>query len=108
MAAEAQEKKVKEEKKPKASAAVSAEAPKAAPPAAPPAPRVPADPRLRVLKKFHGKFLPKGILRDRFQAIMQRWNSGGNHGGVTVEELKSVLDGWKARHAKPQPRPPKA
>ena len=48
-----------------------------------------------MLKKFHGKFLPKGVLRDRHKAIMERWNSGEDHGGVTVEELKTLLDDWK-------------
>lgn len=66
-----------------------------------PAPRPPADPRLKVLKKFHGKFLPRGPLRDRHKALMQRWGSGEDHGGVTVEELKSLHDDWKAARAKP-------
>ena len=65
------------------------------------APRPPADPRLKVLKKFHGKFLPKGALRDRHKAIMQRWNSGDDHGGVTVDELKTLLDDWKGTREKP-------
>src|SRR5262249_32638827 len=65
------------------------------------APRPPADPRLKVLKKFHGKFLPRGPLRDRLKALMERWNSGADHGGVTVEELKSLHHDWKAARAKP-------
>ena len=65
------------------------------------APRPPADPRLKVLKKFHGKFLPRGPLRDRHKALMARWNSGEDHGGVTVEELKSLHDDWKTARAKP-------
>jgi hypothetical protein len=69
--------------------------------------RPPADPRLKVLKKFHGKFLPKGVLRDRHKAIMDRWNSGDDHGGVTVEELKTLLDDWRGTREKP-PRLPKA
>lgn len=69
--------------------------------------RPPADPRLKVLKKFHGKFLPKGVLRDRHRAIMDRWNSGDDHGGVTVEELKTLLDDWRGTREKP-PRLPKA
>jgi hypothetical protein len=69
--------------------------------------RKPADPRLKVLKKFHGKFLPKGVLRDRYKAIMDRWNSGDDHGGVTVEELKGLLDDWRGTREKP-PRLPKA
>jgi hypothetical protein len=63
-------------------------------------PRPPADPRLKVLKKFYGKFLPRGPLRDRHKALMARWNSGEDHGGVTVEELKSLHDDWKAARAK--------
>src|SRR4051812_27960473 len=98
MAAEAKEKKSKEP-----TGAPAAEAPKAAP--APPRP--PADPRLKVLKKFHGKFLPKGVLRDRYKALMERWNSGDDHGGVTVEELRGLLDDWKGTREKP-PRLPKA
>jgi hypothetical protein len=66
-----------------------------------PAPRPPADPRLKVLKKFHGKFLPRGPLRDRHKALMQRWDSGEDHGGVTVEELKSLYEDWKAARATP-------
>jgi hypothetical protein len=83
--------------KAKEAAAVAAEAP----------PRPPADPRLKVLKKFHGKFLPRGVLRDRHKAIMDRWNSGEDHGGVTVEELKSLLSDWRGTREKP-PRLPKA
>ncbi|MGE3821106.1 MAG: hypothetical protein AB7I30_16965 [Isosphaeraceae bacterium] len=71
------------------------------------APRPPADPRLKVLKKFHGRFLPKGVLRERHKAIMERWNSGDDHGGVTVEELKKLLDDWRGTREKP-PRLPKA
>jgi hypothetical protein len=66
-----------------------------------PAPRPPADPRLKVLKKFHGKFLPRGPLRDRHKALMQRWDSGEDHGGVTVDELKSLYNDWIAARAKP-------
>jgi hypothetical protein len=32
---------------------------------------------------------------------MQRWNSGEDHGGVTLEELRSLYDDWKASRAKP-------
>jgi hypothetical protein len=81
------------------------EAPKEAPAPAPPRP--PADPRLKLLKKFHGKFLPRGVLRDRYNEIMKRWNSGDDHGGVTVEELKTLLDEWRGTREKP-PRLPKA
>ena len=76
-------------------------------PAQPVAPAKPVDPRLKVLKRFYGKFLPKGVLRDRHKAIMDRWNSGEDHGGVTVEELKALLDDWLGTREKP-PRKPKA
>jgi hypothetical protein len=64
-------------------------------------PRPPADPRLKVLKKFYGKFLPRGPLRDRHKALMDRWNSGEDHGGVTVEELRSLHNDWKKAREKP-------
>jgi hypothetical protein len=66
-----------------------------------PAPRPPADPRLKVLKKFHGKFLPRGPLRDRHKGLMQRWNSDPEHGGVTLEELKSLYEDWLSVRRKP-------
>ncbi len=62
--------------------------------------RPPADPRLKYIKKFHGKFLPRGPLRDRLKALMARWTSGEDHGGVTVDELKSLYEDWKADRAK--------
>jgi hypothetical protein len=77
-----------------------------APKKAEPAPRAPADPRLKLFKKFDGKFLPKGVLRERHRAILERWNSGDDHGGVTVEELKTLLDDWRGTREKP-PRKPK-
>jgi hypothetical protein len=78
-----------------------AEAAAAEKPKAPPEPpRPPADPRLKLLKKFHGKFLPKGPLRERHKAIMARWNSGDDHGGVTAADLKALYDDWKAARAK--------
>jgi hypothetical protein len=70
-------------------------------------PKAPPDPRLKVLKKFHGKFLPKGVLRERHKAIMARWDSGDDHGGVTLEELKALLDAWRGTREKP-PRKPTA
>ena len=85
--------------KPEAAAAAAEKAPPPEKPKA--APRPPADPRLKFLKKFHGKFLPRGPLRDRHKALMQRWNSGEDHGGVTVEELKSLYTDWKASREKP-------
>jgi hypothetical protein len=66
-----------------------------------PEPRPPADPRLKVLKKFYGKFLPRGALRDRHKALMARWNSGEDHGGVTLDELKSLHGDWMKARAKP-------
>ncbi len=102
MAAETTEKPSKKAK----DAAPATEAP-AAPVAAPAAPRPPADPRLKVLKKFHGKFLPKGPLRVRQAEIMKRWDSGEDHGGVTVEELKALLADWRGTQEKP-PRKPTA
>jgi hypothetical protein len=83
--------------KSKGQADAAAEAPKAKPPAPP---RPPADPRLKVIKKFHGKFLPRGPLRERHKTVMARWNSGEDHGGVTVEELRSLLNDWKASRKK--------
>jgi hypothetical protein len=65
------------------------------------APRPPADARLKYMKKFHGKFLPRGPLRDRLKALMDRWNSGEDHGGVTAEELKSLYEDWKKARTKP-------
>ncbi len=67
----------------------------------PEAPRPPADPRLKFVKKFHGRFLPRGPLRDRHKVLFERWNSGEDHGNVTVEELKSLYTDWRASKAKP-------
>ena len=106
--AEAKAAKEKEKEKDKAKAKEGAEAAKGAKeakeekPKAPPRP--PADPRLKVLKKFHGKFLPRGPLRDRLKVLMDRWNSGEEHGGVTVEELKSLHNDWKVARQKPAKR----
>jgi hypothetical protein len=94
-----EEKKPKKPPKPAPEAAAEKEAPKEEKPK--PAPRPPADPRLKVLKKFYGKFLPRGPLRDRHKALMVRWESGEDHGGVTAEELKSLHEDWKAARAKP-------
>jgi hypothetical protein len=85
------EKKKTEKAQAEAAALVAAEAA----PKVEEAPRPPADPRLKVLKKFHGKFLPRGPLRDRHKELMTRWNSGDDHGNVTVEELKSLFNDWK-------------
>lgn len=86
---------------------MSTDAPAPAASPAPAAPRPPADPRLKVMKKFMGRFLPKGVLRDRHKAIMDRWNSGDDHGGVTLDELKGLLDAWRGTREKP-PRKPTA
>ncbi|APW63650.1 hypothetical protein [Paludisphaera borealis] len=65
------------------------------------APRQPADPRLKFVKKFHGRFLPRGPLRDRHTVLFDRWNSGEDHGGVTVDELKSLYSDWMVSRQKP-------
>ncbi len=97
-AAEAKPAKPAKEKKEKAPAEAAAPEPK--PAKAPEAPRPPADPRVKVLKKFRGKLLPKGPLRDRLNAIIVRWNSGEDHGGVTVDELKTLFADWKSAREK--------
>jgi hypothetical protein len=88
--------KAKEKEAGDAAAAAAAKEEKAKAP-----PRPPADPRLKFLKKFYGRFLPRGPLRDRHKVLMERWNSGEDHGGVTVEELKSLYNDWKASREKP-------
>jgi hypothetical protein len=94
-----QKSKPPKEKAAKPAPEAAVEAPKEEKPK--PAPRPPADLRLKVLKKFHGKFLPRGPLRDRHKALMTRWSSGEDHGGVTLEELKSLYADWKASREKP-------
>ena len=91
--------KAKEKAKKEADAAAAAAEPQAEKPKE--APRQPADPRLKFIKKFHGKFLPRGPLRDRHKQLMERWNSGEDHGGVTADELKSLYTDWKAAREKP-------
>ena len=98
-AAKAQEKDKAKKAKDKEAAAAAAAEPKEEKPKAPPRP--PADPRLKYIKKFHGKFLPRGPLRDRHMALMDRWNAGEDHGGVTVEELKALYTDWKTAREKP-------
>lgn len=100
---EKEQKKAEKAAKAAKAAKEEAAAAAAAPPAekAPEAPRPPADPRLKVMKKFHGKFLPKGPLRDRLKALMVRWDSGEDHGNVTVDELKSLYNDWKTARTKP-------
>jgi hypothetical protein len=93
---DAKPKKEKEKDKDKAAAA-AVEPPT---PKAPPPPRPPADPRLKVMKKFQGRFLPKGPLRERYKAILARWNTGENHSDVTVDELKTLLNDWRASRGK--------
>jgi hypothetical protein len=99
------EKEKEKEKKPKPSEAKAAEPAEPKEKAPPPKPRAPVDPRLKVLKKFHGKFLPKGPLRERYKTLITRWESGEDHGGVTVEELRSLLNDWRASRAKPARTP---
>ncbi len=70
-------------------------------PAGLPADVDPKDPRLKVLKKMTGRFLPKGPLRDRYKAIALRWKSDSDRAGVTVDELKSLLADWRASREKP-------
>ena len=98
-AAKAQEKEKAKKAKDKEAAAAAVAAPKEEKPKAPPRP--PADPRLKYIKKFHGKFLPRGPLRDRHKVLMDRWNGGEDHGGVTVEELKALYTDWKTAREKP-------
>ena len=100
-AAKAKEKAAKDKEKAAKDKAEAAATPK---PEAPKPERKPADPRARVLKKLHGKLLPKGELRDRHKAILARWNSGEDHGNVTAEELKALFDAWRAARTKgPKP-----
>jgi hypothetical protein len=102
-AAKAQEKeKAKAKAKEKEKEAAAAKESKEEKPKAPPRP--PADPRLKYIKKFHGKFLPRGPLRDRHKALMGRWNSGEDHGQVTMEELKALYTDWKTTREKPARR----
>jgi hypothetical protein len=83
---------------PAVAAAPAAEAPK----------RPPADMRLKVLKKFRGRFLPKGPLRERLKALMVRWDSSEDHGGVTFDELKALHNDWKASRVKGPKKKPAA
>ncbi|MDB5349890.1 MAG: hypothetical protein JWN86_1137 [Planctomycetota bacterium] len=104
-AAEAKKEKPKDKPakdKPKKKDAAPAETVAAAPaaPAAPAPPRAPADPRLKVWKKFQGRFLPKGPLRERLKEITTRWNANEEHDNVTVDELKSLHNDWKASQEK--------
>src|SRR5262245_1055369 len=106
---EAKEAKAKEKAKEKKAkdAAAAAEAPAAPAPKEAPAPRPPADPRLKVWKKFNGRFLPKGPLRERLKGLKTRWDSGDDHGGVTLDELKALLADWRASRTK-RPKAAKA
>lgn len=101
----AKDEKAPKEKKPKKVKVAEPAAPveaKAPPPPEPPRP--PADLRLKVLKKFRGRFLPKGPLRERLKALMTRWDSGEDHGGVTFEELKALHVDWKTVREKKRPK----
>jgi hypothetical protein len=65
----------------------------------------PADLRLKLVKRFENRYLPKGELRDRWKAIRAKWLADESHTGVTLEELKALKADWaKARAA----RKPKA
>ena len=44
--------------------------------------------------------VPKGPLRERHRELMKRWESGDDHGGVTYEELRALLDDWRADQAR--------
>lgn len=98
MSAEAAKEKKSKPKKDAAPAEAAAAPAPAAPAPAPPRP--PADPRLKVWKKFEGRFLPKGPLRDRLKEITTRWNATEDHSGVTVDELKALHNDWKASREK--------
>ncbi len=103
MASESPEKEKKPKKEGGEAKAKGDQAAEAKPAKAPEPPRPPADPRLKVLKKFRGRFLPKGELRDRLKALTTRWDSGEDHGGVTLEELKALHADWRAsREKKPR------
>jgi hypothetical protein len=99
--APAAEAKPKKEKAPKDKDAAPAEAAgkKAK---APEPPRPPADPRMKYMKRFRGRLLPKGPLRERHKQLIARWQAGDDHGGVTVEELKSLYDDWMTSRRKPE------
>ena len=98
MAAETKQKAEAKENKEKKTKAPTEEATAAAP-KPPPPPRQPSDPRLKLLKQFRGRLLPKGALRDRYKVLMQRWDSV-DHGGVTVEELQALFDDRKSMREK--------
>jgi hypothetical protein len=93
-AAQAKETKVKKPKKEKAVKAEVEAVP--APVPAPAPPRPPSDPRLKVWKKFQGRFLPKGTLRERLNALTATWAATEDHSGVSLDELKSLHNDWKA------------
>ncbi|MEI7922625.1 MAG: hypothetical protein WCJ40_12020 [Planctomycetota bacterium] len=68
-----------------------------------------ADPRLKLIKRFEDRFLPKGVLRDRWKVIRAKWFADAEHTGVTLEELKALKVDWRtARESKTRPRPAKA
>jgi hypothetical protein len=59
------------------------------------------DPRLKLIKRFEARYLPKGALRDRWKAIRAKWYADAEHTGVTLDELKALKADWaKAREAK--------
>ena len=60
-------------------------------------------------RKFDAKSVDstnyRNFLRERQKAILQRWDSGEDHGGVTIEELKALLADWKGSQEKPPRKP---
>jgi hypothetical protein len=63
-----------------------------------------ADPRLKLIKRFEDRFLPKGVLRDRWKVIRAKWFADAEHTGVTIEELKALKVDWRtARESKTRP-----
>lgn len=96
------EKAVKPKKKAAEAAPVAVAAVAVAPVEVAPKPVVPVDYRLKVMKKFKGRFLPKGPLRERLKVIMEKWNADESHSGVNLEELKSLLADWRSSRVHPK------
>jgi len=61
----------------------------------------PTDLRMKLIRRFENRYLPKGELRDRWKAIRAKWLADETHSGVTLEELKTLKTDWqKAREAR--------
>lgn len=59
------------------------------------------DPRVKLITRFEKRFLPKGVLRDRWKAIRIKWYADADHSGVTLDELKALKVDWRtARESK--------